>query len=52
MCDLIGKTATLIKPYQGYRNIEIIAQEGVKWTVSICGSGKIIEVYEDEFVLD
>ena len=52
MCDLTGKTATLITPYNGYRNIKIIAREGVKWTVCICGSGKIIEVYEDEFVLD
>ena len=26
MCDLTGKTATLITPYQGYSNIEIIGR--------------------------
>ncbi len=30
MCDLTGRTATLVTPYQGYRNIEIIAREGCK----------------------
>ena len=52
MCDIIGRTATLITPYQGYRNIEIVAREGVKWTAIICGSSKLREVYEDEFILD
>lgn len=51
MCDLTGKTATLNEPYLGYRNIEIIEQAGCKWLARICGSGKIIEVYEDEFTL-
>lgn len=46
------KTATLIMPYQGYRNIELIEKVGFKWLVRICGSGKEIEVYEDEFILD
>ena len=47
-----GLTATLITPYQGYRNIELIEKIGFKWLVRICGSGKEIEVYEDEFTLD
>jgi len=48
----IGILATLVKPYRGYRNIELIKQVGSKWLVRICGSGLEIEVYEDEFVLD
>ncbi|GHT54454.1 hypothetical protein FACS189451_11790 [Bacteroidia bacterium] len=48
----IGLTATLIKPYKGYRNIELIRQVGFKWLVRISGSGLEIEVYENEFVLD
>ena len=47
-----GLTATLFIPYMGYRNIELIRQIGCKWLVRICGSGKEIEVYEDEFQLD
>ncbi|GAB6119617.1 hypothetical protein [Dysgonomonas termitidis] len=47
-----GDTATLNDPYQGYRNIELIRQVGNKWLVRIYGSGKEIEVYEDEFDLD
>lgn len=47
-----GDAATLNNPYQGYRNIELISQVGNKWLVEICGSGKRIEVYEDEFILD
>jgi len=45
-------TATLIKPYNGYKNIELIEKVGDKWKVIICGSGKEIEVYEDEFNID
>jgi len=45
-------TATLIKPYNGYKNIELIEKVGDKWKVIICGSGKEIEVYEDEFNVD
>jgi hypothetical protein len=44
--------ATLIKPYNGYKNIELIEKVGNKWKVIICGSGKEIEVYEDEFNID
>jgi hypothetical protein len=44
--------ATLIKPYNGYKNIELIEKAGNKWKVIICGSGKEIEVYEDEFNID
>ncbi len=42
-------TATLITPINGYRNIELIEKIGYKWRAIICGSGKEIEVYEDEF---
>lgn len=49
---MIGKFATLYKAYKGYRNIQIVAQEGNRYTVEICGSGLITEFYEDEFVLD
>jgi len=46
------RTATLVRPYQGYRNIELIRKVSYKWLVRICGSGLEIEVYEDEFELD
>ncbi len=52
MCELEGKYATLKEPYKGYRNIRIIESTGNKWLVEICGSGKEIEVWEDEFELD
>lgn len=47
-----GQTATLIVPYKGYRNIELVEQIGYKWLVRISGSGLEIEVYEDEFIID
>ena len=46
------KKATLITPYKGYTNIELIEKIGYKWLVRICGSGLELEVYEDEFILD
>ena len=46
------KTATLITPYNGYNNIELIEKLGYKWLVRICGSCKEIEIYEDEFILN
>jgi hypothetical protein len=46
------RTATLKRPYMGYRNIVLIEKTGYKWLVEICGSGKQIEVYEDEFTED
>lgn len=49
---MVGKYATLNTPHKGYRNIQIVAPEGYKWLVEICGSGAVIEVYEDEFTLD
>ena len=49
---MIGKYATLNEPYKGYVNIQIIAPEGYKWLVEVCGSGAVIEVYEDEFTLN
>ncbi len=47
-----GKYATLKVPYLGYRNIQLICKEEYKWLVELCGSGKIIEVYEDEFIIN
>jgi len=44
--------ATLITPYQGYTRIELIKKVQYKWLVRILGSGKEIEIYEDEFVKD
>lgn len=46
------RTATLKEPYKGYRNIILIECWGDKWEVEICGSGKHIFVYEDEFEED
>lgn len=46
------KIATLIEPYKGYRKIELIQKECLKWTVKIIDTGLIIEVYEDEFIFD
>lgn len=48
------RTATLKEPYKGYRNIILIDYRGDfgVWEVEICGSGKHIFVYEDEFVED
>ncbi|MDR2882910.1 MAG: hypothetical protein LBU98_03945 [Alistipes sp.] len=47
-----GRQATLETPYNGYRNIVLIERSGDKWTAEICGSGKQIEVWDDEFTLD
>lgn len=52
MNDMEGKTATLKTPCNGYRNIILIEKIGCKWLAEICGSGKEIEVYEDEFTID
>ena len=48
------RTATLKEPYLGYRNIVLIRywSSMYKWEVEICGSGKHIWVYEDEFEED
>ena len=46
-----GKTATLYEPYKGYRSIVLIEKNHLKWTVEL-SSGKLIEVYEDEFYFD
>lgn len=45
-------TATLLIPYLGYTRIELIEKTGCRWLVRILGSGKEIEVYEDEFERD
>ena len=49
-----GRSATLNEPYLGYSNIVLIQYWPTmyKWEVEICGSGKHIYVYEDEFTLD
>ena len=46
------RAATLKEPYKGYRNIILIENWAHKWEVEICGSGKHIFVYEDEFEED
>ncbi len=45
-------TATLKNPYLGYTRIELIEKISYKWLIRITGSGKEIEVYEDEFEID
>lgn len=35
------RTATLIEPYLGYRNIILIEKWDTKWEVEICGSGDL-----------
>ncbi len=52
MSELTGKLATLKEPYNGYTRIEITEKVEYKWLVEICGTGKQIEVYRDEFELD
>ncbi len=44
--------ATLIIPYNGYTRIQLIEKIQYKWSVELLGCGKIIEVYEDEFIKD
>ena len=36
----------------GYRRIELVEKLQYTWLARICGSGKEIEVREDEFELD
>lgn len=48
----VGDSATLIRPYRGYRNIELVERLQYTWLVRICESGLEIEVYEDEFTID
>lgn len=47
-----GAIATLKSPYLGYRRVELVEEYGNMWIVRICESGKEIEVYEDELILD
>ncbi len=49
---MTDKHATLKTPYLGHRSIILIEKLEYRWLVEICGSGKHIEVWEDEFVLD
>lgn len=50
--DSVKYTATLVKPHNGYRNIELLNKDGYYWRARVCGSGEIITVYEDEFLFD
>lgn len=45
-------TATLKTPILGYTKIELIKKIGFKWIAELIGSGKEIEIYEDEFTID
>ena len=49
-----GRYASLKEPYRGYTNIILVQYWSTmyKWEVEICGSGKHIFVYDDEFELD
>ena len=47
-----GDFATLVHPYKGYRNLELIKRLPYTWLVRIYESGLELEGYEDEFVLD
>lgn len=47
-----GDIAMLIRPYKGYRAVELIEKQGNRWLVRVCESGLELEVYEDEFTLD
>ncbi len=47
-----GDIATLIRPYKGYKMVELIEEVGYRWRVRILESGLELEVYEDEFTLD
>lgn len=49
-----GRTATLKVPYLGYENIVLVRYWPTmyKWEVEICGSGKGLFVFDDEFTLD
>ena len=48
----VGDLATLIRPYRGYRNIELVERLQYTWLVRIYESGLEIEVYEDEYTID
>ena len=47
-----GDIATLKVPYKGYRRIELVERLQYTWLVRFCGSGNVIDVYEDEFEPD
>ena len=40
------------QPYLGYRAAVLIGKNHYKWLVEMVGSGKQIEVYEDEFEIE
>lgn len=49
-----GRTATLIEPYQGYTDVQLIQYWPTmyKWEVEIIESGKRLFLYDDEFVIN
>lgn len=47
-----GDIVRLIRPYKGYKAVELIEKLGNRWLVRVCESGLELEVYEDEFTLD
>ena len=47
-----GDTATLITAYNGYKNILLVQKVEYMWEAEIFGSGRIIYIFEDDFVLD
>jgi len=36
-------------PYLGYRAVELVEKVEYRWRVTICGSGRELLVYDDEF---
>lgn len=49
-----GRTATLIHPYKGYTEVQLISYWPTmyKWEVEIIESGKRLFLYDDEFVIN
>lgn len=49
-----GRSATLNDSYLGYENIVLVKYwpSMCKWEVEVCGSGKRLFVFDDEFTLD
>ena len=48
-----GKIAELLYPYKGYKNAMLVKywSSMCKWEVEVCGSGKHLWLYDDEFEL-
>jgi len=48
----VGKEVTLNEPYLGYHNGVILERIYPKWAIKLHGSGMIIYLYDDEFIID